>query len=87
MSLILVSFIMNVLFLNDFGILKTLGMCAVLSVELVPIAIQMVHFNDDLRILCCDREAGQLNCDLKSLRSTSFPSLGLCASHVSLGIH
>ena len=42
MSLILVSFIMTVLFLNDFGILKTLGVCAVLLVVLVPIAIQVM---------------------------------------------
>ena len=33
---------MTVLFLNDFGILKTLGVCAVLLVVLVPIAIQVM---------------------------------------------
>ena len=41
-SLILVSSIVTVLFLNDFGILKTLGICVVLLVEIVPVAMQVM---------------------------------------------
>ena len=29
------------------------------------------------RFLCCDREAGQLNCDLKACGQTSFLPLGV----------
>ena len=42
-SLILVSFIMTELFLKNCEILKMLGMCAVMLVELVLIAIQVIY--------------------------------------------
>jgi len=41
-SLILVSFIMAVLLYNDYGVLKTLGICVVLLVASIPIAMQVV---------------------------------------------
>ena len=41
-SLILVSVIMTVLFYNDYGVLKTLGICVVWLVASIPIAMQVV---------------------------------------------
>ena len=54
-SLILACFIMAVLFYNIYGLLKTIGVCVVLLVASIPIAMQVVC-TSTMALSCFGRE-------------------------------